>query len=113
MNIKMIALAGIGLSVIAISPAMAQRAQRPPGELTITNARAAQMVSLEIATNSEPPKLVARVTKPLPAGRSVKVKLNGARGCSYVVLAKFADDSESYAEDMNLCGERQIRLTEE
>lgn len=109
-----IALAMTACAAFIAPPALAQqRALKPPAELTIINARAPQLVSLEIATNTEPPRLVAKLTRPLQAGKSVKVKLNGARGCSYVVLARFADDSESYAEDMNLCGEKQIRLTEE
>ncbi len=98
-------------AVLAATGAQAQ--QRPPGEITVINARAAPMTSIEIATTGDNPRLVARHVRPVAPGASVKVRLNGARGCTYVVVARFADDSEAADDAFNLCGERQIRLTEE
>lgn len=92
--------------------AQAQRAQRPPAEITIVNARSVALTAFEIATIGEQPRLVGKLTKPLAPGQSVKLKLNKPTGCSFYVLARFDDESENDSESTNLCGEKQIRLTE-
>ena len=94
----------------ADTAALAQ--QRPPAEITLVNARNATLVSFEIATTDEQPRLVVRHAKALEPGRSVKLRLGRASGCNFLVLARFSDDSESSDDSMNLCGEREIRLTE-
>lgn len=100
-------------AILSATAAFAQQGgQRPPAELTIINARSSPMVSFEIATTGDQPRLVARHQQQLAPGRSVKVRLNRASGCEFVVLARFADDSENVDEGMNLCGQRQIRLTD-
>ncbi len=93
-------------------PALAQGAQRPPAELTLINGRSVPVTSFEIATTGAQPRLVAKISRPLAPGASVKLRLNKPTGCAFFVLARFQDDSESEDESMNLCGERQIRLTE-
>jgi hypothetical protein len=105
--------AGLAAAVTASTTAEAQqRAQRPPAELTIINARGSALTAFEIATSGEQPRLVGKLGAPLAPGKSVKMKLTRPAGCSYFVLARFDDGSENDAEDVNLCGERQIRLTE-
>jgi hypothetical protein len=92
--------------------AQAQRAQRPPAELTIINARTVAMTAFEIATTGEQPRLVAKLSAPLAPGKSAKIKLNKPTGCSFYVLARFEDESENDSDGANLCGEKQIRLTD-
>jgi hypothetical protein len=92
--------------------AQAQRAQRPPAEITIVNARTVAMTAFEIATTGEQPRLVGKLSTPLAPGKSTKIKLNKPTGCNFYVLARFEDESENDSEGTNLCGEKQIRLTD-
>jgi hypothetical protein len=92
--------------------AEAQRAARPPAQVTVTNARSVPLTAFEIATTGEQPRLVAKLAKPLAPGQSIALRLNRPAGCSYYVLAKFGDDVESDSEGMDLCADRVIRLTE-
>lgn len=95
----------------AALPAAAQ-GTKPHSQVTITNQRSAPLNSLEIATSGEQSRLVAKLAKPLAPGKSVALKLNKPEGCSYFILAKFADDVESDSDNMDLCRDRVIRLTE-
>jgi hypothetical protein len=103
--------AAAGLT-LAAAPASAQRAPRPPAELTIINGRDVAVTMFEIASTGAQPRLVGKLSRPLAPGASVKLKLDKPTGCSFFVLARFQDESESESEGMNLCGEKQIRLTE-
>jgi hypothetical protein len=106
-----LAAASAGL-VLAAGAAQAQRAARPPAQVTVTNARAAPLTVFEIATTGEQPRLVAKLAKPLAPGQSIALRLNRPAGCSYYVLARFGDDVESDSEGMDLCADKVIRLTE-
>lgn len=107
------ALAGSATALLLVAvPAQAQRAAKPPAQITVTNARAAPLTGFEIATTGEQPRLVAKLAKPLAPGKSIALKLNRPSGCSYYVLARFGDDVESDAESMDLCQDKVIRLTE-
>lgn len=92
--------------------AQGQRAQRPPAEITVINARTVAMTAFEIATTGEQPRLVGKLSAPLAPGKSTKLKLTRATGCNFYVLARFEDDSENDSDSTNLCGEKQIRLTD-
>jgi len=107
-------LAGlVALSLMtAAGPAAAQRAAKPPGEIKITNMRAAPLTTLEIATSGDQPRLVAKLAKPLAPGKSVSLKLNKPSGCSYFVMAKFEDEVESDNDGVDLCKDKVLRLTE-
>jgi hypothetical protein len=107
---KSAALAGAAI-VLGTTLAQAQ-STRPQASITVTNARAIMLTVFEIASTGDNPKLVARITKPLAPGQSVKLALKGARGCEYFVLARFDDDSEANSDGMDLCREKTIRLTE-
>jgi hypothetical protein len=96
---------------LAAMPAAAQTA-RPPAQITITNMRAAQLDTFEIATTGEQPRLIAKLAKPLAPGKSVALRLNKPEGCSYFVLARFSDAVESDSDSMDLCRDRKIRLTD-
>jgi hypothetical protein len=87
-------------------------AAKVPAELTVINARTATLTAFEIATTGDQPRLVGKLTKPLAPGKSVKLKLNKPTGCSFFVLARFDDETDNDSESANLCGEKQIRLTD-
>ncbi|GAU87004.1 hypothetical protein [Bosea sp. BIWAKO-01] len=102
----------LGFTVsICFATATAQTA-KPPVQVKVTNGRTVPVVSLEIATPGEQPRLIAKLTKPLAPGKSIALKLNKPAGCSYSVLAKFGDEVESDNEGVDLCRERSIRLTD-
>jgi hypothetical protein len=102
-----------GMALAPMGPAVAQqRAQKPPGEITLINGRTVAVTAFEIATSGDNPRLVAKLAKPLGAGKSIKIKLNKPTGCSFFVLARFEDESENDSDGLNLCGEKQIRLTD-
>ncbi len=94
------------------TPALAQRAPRPPAEITVINARQVPLTMLEIATTGDQPRLVGKLERPLAPGQQTRIRLTRPTGCSYFVLARFSDDSESEADGLNLCGEQQLRLTD-
>ena len=54
----------------------------------------------------------ASLAKPLAPGKSISLKLNKPAGCTYYLLGKFSDDSESDNDGIDLCKERSLRLTE-
>ncbi len=108
-----LALVGaIGVFAAGEAQAQAQRAARPPAEITVINNRTVALTAFEIATSGESPRLVGKLARPLAAGQSVKLKLTRPAGCSYFVLARFEDETENDSDGVNLCGERQIRLTD-
>ncbi|KPH80717.1 hypothetical protein [Bosea vaviloviae] len=115
MTIERLFLAGLlALPVGSLAttlPAAAQGA-KPPTQVTIKNMRSVPLTLFEIATGGDQPRLVGKIAKPLPPGKSIAVKLNKPAGCSYFVLARFDDAVESDAEGMDLCKDRVIRLTE-
>jgi hypothetical protein len=105
-------VAASGGLLLAAGSAQAQRAARPPAQVTVTNARSVPLTAFEIATTGEQPRLVAKLAKPLAPGKSIALRLNRPAGCSYYVLAKFGDEVESDSEGMDLCADKVIRLTE-
>ena len=108
---RYIALAALIAVASAASPAFAQRA-KVPGSITITNARGEALTGLVIQTTENTPRVVGNLTKALAAGKSQKLALKKPKGCTYNVLARFADDSEAEAEGVDLCADPKIRLTE-
>jgi len=97
-------------ALLATVPALAQT--RPPAQIKITNGRAVPLEALEITTTGEQARLVAKLTKPLAPGKSVALKLSKPVGCSYYVLGKFSDETESDNDGVDLCKEKSLRLTE-
>lgn len=111
MNLRRVLPTACALALLPALPALAQSA-RPPAQVKITNARTVPLESLEITTTGEQPRLVAKLAKPLAPGKSVSLKLNKPAGCTYYLLGKFSDDSESDNDGIDLCKERSLRLTE-
>lgn len=110
MTLRRILPAACALALLPVVPALAQ--SRPPAQVKITNARTVPLESLEITTTGEQPRLVAKLAKPLAPGQSIALKLNKPAGCSYYLLGKFSDESESDNDGIDLCKERSLRLTE-
>jgi len=110
MTLRRILPAACALALLPVVPALAQ--SRPPAQIKITNARTVPLESLEITTTGEQPRLVAKLSKPLAPGKSIMVKLNKPAGCSYYLLGKFSDESESDNDGIDLCKEKSLRLTE-
>ncbi len=108
-------MAAIGVFAVALLPtsSWAQgRAPKPPSEITVTNARADGMVGIVIQTTGDKPRIVGSMPKGLAPGKSAKLKLMKPAGCTYNILARFADGTETEAEDVNLCADKTLRLTD-
>ncbi|RXT52432.1 hypothetical protein B6S44_16770 [Bosea sp. Tri-44] len=110
MTLRRILPAACALALLTTLPALAQ--SRPPAQVKITNGRTVPLQTLEITTTGEQARLVAKLAKPLAPGKSVSLKLNKPAGCSYYVLGKFSDESESDNDGIDLCKEKSLRLTE-
>ncbi len=107
-----LALAGVwALGFGHAGQSLAQTA-RPPSQITVSNARAAALTQLEIATTGDQPRLVAKLARPLAPGKSIALKLNRPAGCSYYVLARFDDAVEADSEGMDFCRDKVLRLTD-
>jgi hypothetical protein len=88
----------------------ASKAQtRLPAQVSIDNQRAANMTEL-LVSDSEG-KVIARLGRPLAAGKKSVIKLGKAKGCEMVVQAKFDDEGE-VEETLNLCKEKVLRFRE-
>lgn len=105
------AVAATITAMLLAGPALAQRAKTPTS-VTITNARTEALTALVIQTTEATPRVVGRIAKPLAGGKSQRVALSKPKGCTYNVLAQFADESEAEAEGLDLCKDPKIRLTE-
>lgn len=101
----------IGLATLAGLPAVAQTS-RPPAQVTVTNMRAAPLTTFEIVSPEEPPRLVAKLARPLAPGKSATIRLNKPQGCTYSILGRFADDVENDSDAWDICRDRTIRLTD-
>ena len=51
------------------------------------------------------------VKRDVPAS-TVTLKLDNAKGCVFAIRGVFADDTTTEADDMDLCKDRTLRLTE-
>ncbi len=87
----------------------AQAQTRLPAQVGIDNQRAATMTEL-LVSDSEG-KVIARLGRPLAAGKKSALKLGKAKGCDMVVQAKFDDEGE-VEETLNLCKEKVLRFRE-
>jgi uncharacterized iron-regulated protein len=96
-------------SAILFITASAQAQTRLPAQVSIDNQRAANMTEL-LVSDSEG-KVIARLARPLAAGKKSALKLGKAKGCEMVVQAKFDDEGE-VEETLNLCKEKVLRFRE-
>jgi hypothetical protein len=92
-------------SMMLIAPATAQT--RLPAQIALENQRAANLTSLEILDGEG--KVIARLQRPLAAGRKGSLRLGRTQGCDMTVQARFDDESE-VDETLNLCREKVLRF---
>lgn len=105
---KHLALAVL-LATTASSTASAQSRTTLPAQIPVENRRAA--VLTELVINAEDGKTIARLAKPLEAGKRATLRLTRAKGCTVSVAARFDDEAESDGQ-VNLCTERVLRFVE-
>lgn len=84
-------------------------AAKTAGTITIVNARADVITSVGIATGEG--KAVGGVKKPLAPGKKATVKIS-AKGCEFVISARFADGTDFDPAPVNLCVDKTIRFTD-
>jgi hypothetical protein len=104
---KLACLAAAAAAILAASPAAAQT--RLPAQLALENLRAANLTSLEILDGEG--KVIARLQRPLAAGKKGSIRLQRTRGCDMTVQARFDDEGE-VDETLNLCREKVLRFRE-
>ncbi len=100
-------------AVLAVAPAAAApkpRSAKPPATIEISNQRQAALTGFEIVAAGENGRTVAKLSKPVPAGKKARVALKGAKGCEYVARWKFEDAGDE--ADVNLCNDPKIVLTD-
>jgi hypothetical protein len=99
--------AAVAVFTMLASAASAQT--RLPAQMPIENERGANLTELVISDAEG--KAVARLTKPLAAGKKTTLKFAKAKGCEMTVSARFDDEGE-VDEVVNLCREKRIRFKE-
>jgi uncharacterized iron-regulated protein len=99
----------LAATAILLATTASQAQTRLPAQVNIDNQRAATMTEL-LVSDSEG-KVIARLGRPLAAGKKSALKLGKARGCEMVVQAKFDDEGE-VEETLNLCREKVLRFRE-
>ena len=97
----------IAAFTLAASAASAQT--RLPAQMSVENERGANLTELVISDAEG--KAIARLARPLAAGKKSMIKLAKTKGCEMTVSAKFDDEGE-VDEVVNLCREKRIRFKE-
>jgi uncharacterized iron-regulated protein len=99
----------LSAAVFLLTATASQAQTRLPAQVNLDNQRAATMTEL-LVSDSEG-KVIARLGRPLAAGKKSALKLGKAKGCEMVVQAKFDDEGE-VEETLNLCKEKVLRFRE-
>lgn len=89
-------------------PAAAKSATR----LVITNTKTTPLTEFEITTTGDNPIVVSKLGKPLPAGQATTLLWKGRHGCVYDIRGTFGDETQTDAQNMDLCKDGKLRLTE-
>jgi hypothetical protein len=103
-SLSLIAAAGVAES------APRKPAKRPPAAIEISNQRQMGLEQFELSISGEDGKPVARLAKPLAAGKKTRIVLKGAKGCDYIARWKFEDAGDEAQVD--LCNDPKIVLTD-
>ncbi len=94
-------------TLIVASTAQAQ--SRLPAQINVDNQRAATLTELVVADGEG--KVIARLARPLAAGKKSVLKFGKSKGCEMTVQARF-DDEGVVDETLNLCKEKVLRFRE-
>lgn len=103
------------LSVVALllMPAVAE-AQRAPAKnatsFTLINARSVAVTGLSVTSAAG--KNVAALRAQLAPGKRIAFKIPANSGCLFTVNASFADDAEFDQSEVDLCADKNVRLTD-
>jgi hypothetical protein len=100
-------LAAAAVFMLAASAASAQT--RLPAQMSVENERGANLTELVISDAEG--KAIARLAKPLAAGKKATVKLAKSKSCEMTIAARFDDEGE-VDEVVNLCREKRLRFKE-
>lgn len=96
--------------LVAVGPAFAAPAPKPPGQIALVNARAVPLMGLELALADG--TSIARLAKPLAPGKRVMLKLGKGATCTLAVAARFEDEAEPAAETVDVCKDKSLRFTD-
>jgi uncharacterized iron-regulated protein len=99
----------LAATAFLLASTASQAQTRLPVQVSIDNQRAATMTELLVSDGEG--KVIARLGRPLGAGKKITLKLGKAKGCEMVVQAKFDDEGE-VEETLNLCKEKVLRFRE-
>jgi uncharacterized iron-regulated protein len=99
----------LAATAFLLASTASQAQTRLPVQVSIDNQRAATMTELLVSDGAG--KVIARLGRPLAAGKKITLKLGKAKGCEMVVQAKFDDEGE-VEETLNLCKEKVLRFRE-
>jgi uncharacterized iron-regulated protein len=99
----------LAATALFLATTTSQAQTRLPAQVNIDNQRAATMTELLVSDGEG--KVIARLGRPLAAGKKSALKLGKAKGCEMVVQAKFDDEGE-VEETLNLCKEKVLRFRE-
>jgi hypothetical protein len=96
--------------VKAAAKAKATGAKKVPSAITVENKRTVALKSLQISLAGGAGKVVGKLAKEIPGGKSGRVALKGAKGCEYDVKWEFEDASDESTAD--LCNDPRVVLTD-
>ncbi len=108
-----LAVAG-AIAVGCATAAAAAQKSKSASLVNLENNRPVSLLAFEVilpgAEKPDREKVVAKLDKPLAAGRSVKLRLNKSSGCVFDVRWKFEDAGDIGSVD--LCKDAHIVLTD-
>lgn len=81
-----------------------------PSSIRVENKRTVTLKSLQISLPGGSGKLVGKLAKEVPGGKSGVIALKGAKGCDYEVKWEFEDASDE--SSAHLCNDPRIVLTD-
>jgi 3-oxoacyl-ACP reductase-like protein len=96
--------------VKASAKAKAIGAKKLPTIIKVENKRTVTLKSLQISLSGGQGKMVGKLAKEIPGGKSGSVALKGAKGCEYDVKWEFEDANDESTAD--LCNDPRVVLTD-
>ncbi|MGL4810323.1 MAG: hypothetical protein ACRCXM_00990 [Beijerinckiaceae bacterium] len=88
-------------------------APKNAASVVVTNGRATPLQQLNIVTADANATVVARLRKPLAPGKSITLPNKAKSGCLFDVRSSYEDGADPGAEGLDLCADKNVRLTDE
>lgn len=99
------------LSVAAAAASAQSRASAGSArEAVIVNARTSALSGLSLTGAAG--QSVGGISKPVPPGQSVRIKLAKGAGCVLTVEASFDDETASDPAQVDVCADKTVRFTD-